>query len=725
MDQDRGMLRKLGPKTIAWLPWGLFGLTVVAGIGGAALRISNSPVLGNDPSQPLVILLIPLFAVVGALIASRRPEHPLGWIFCALSLLFCLEFFAEQYADRGILTAPGSLPAVLPVAWVQSWMLWVFWPAGIALFLILFPTGRPPSSRWRPVVWLAIAFAGTMVMVSALHPGPLSDPMRSKGYVSYNFRFLNPTGVPGSERLLMIPDTLARMGSYFLIVIAAVGLVIRLRGSTGEERQQLKWIAYVGSAIFLDVITFIALDTSGQHGVADVAFTALILLILIGIPAAAGIAILKYRLYDIDLVINKTLLYGAMAAFITVVYVAIVVGIGHLVGTGGKPNLALSILATALVAVVFQPVRERVQLVANRLVYGKRATPYEALSKFSERIASAYSGEEVLPRLAQTIAESTGAAHAVIWAKDGTENTTLASWPASNGSSIPASTTAASSSDRVVPVQDQGEVLGALSIRKARGDAVTPLDEKMLGDLASPAGVVLRNLKLTRELRAQLAEISVQTSELQASSARIIAAQDSTRRRLERNIHDGAQQHLVAIAVKLRLAATLAKRDPGRATRLLDELEVETHQALETLHALARGIYPPILRELGLESALRAQATRFSLPVDVSATRLTRYPSEVAAAAYFCCLEALQNVAKHAKATRVRIRLEDVGGELYFSVDDDGVGFDPLRVRNGSGLQNIADRLAALGGHLTVTPGPSGGTSLRGRVPVRNLEPVV
>jgi signal transduction histidine kinase len=282
-----------------------------------------------------------------------------------------------------------------------------------------------------------------------------------------------------------------------------------------------------------------------------------------------------------------------------------------------------------------------------------------------------------------------------------------------------------SNSDRSVPVQHQGELLGALSIRKAPGEAVTPIDEKMLTDLASPAGVVLRNLQLTRELRARLAEISVQNTELQASSARIIAAQDSTRRRLERNIHDGAQQHLVALAVKLRLAATLARRDPARATRLLDELEAETHQALETLHALARGIYPPILRELGLESAIRAQGARFSLPVEVSATGLTRYPSEVEGAVYFCCLEALQNVAKHAKAARVRIRLEDAGGELAFSVSDDGVGFDPLRVAHGSGLQNIADRLAALGGHLTVIPGPAGGTSLQGRVPVRNLEPVL
>jgi signal transduction histidine kinase len=508
--------------------------------------------------------------------------------------------------------------------------------------------------------------------------------------------------------------------------------VVRLVRARGDERQQLKWVAYVGSVIAVAVLGMMFLGAGGQFGLPgnpalqDFAFTVVLAGFVVGLPLATAIAVLKYRLYDIDLVINKSIVYGALAVFITTIYVAIVVGVGRLVGTGGRPNLGLSILATALVAVAFQPVRERLQRLANRLVYGKRATPYEALSEFSDRIASTYSDEQVLPRLAQTIAESTGAAQAVIWAREGTENRTLASWPQPNGSSIHSQevTGAVSSSDRIVPVQHQGEVLGALSIRKARGEAITPIDEKMLADLASPAGVVLRNVQLTRQLQERLDRISTQTTELQASSARIIAAQDSTRRRLERNIHDGAQQHLVAIAVKLRLAATLAKRDPVRATRLLDELEVETHQALETLHALARGIYPPILRELGLESAIRAQSARFSLPVEVSSAGLTRYPSEVEGAVYFCCLEALQNIAKHAKATSVRIHLANAGGDLTFSVEDDGVGFDPSRVRNGSGLQNIADRLAALGGLLTVVPRPGGGTSVQGRVPVRHLEPV-
>jgi signal transduction histidine kinase len=730
MAQDRGMLGILGPRTAAWLAFGLFGLTVVAGVSGAALRISNSPVLGNDPSQPIVILLIPVFAIVGALIASRRPEHALGWIFCGMSLLFCLEFFGEQYADRGILTAPGSLPAVLPVAWVQSWMLWVFWPAGIALFLILFPSGRPPSSRWWPVVWLAVVFAATMALSSALHPGPLSDPMRSKGYVSYNFGFLNPTGISGSERFLSIPDTLARMGSYFLIVIAATGLVIRLRRSTGEERQQLKWIAYVGSAILLDVITFIALDTSGQHRLADVAFTVLILLILVGIPAAAGIAILKYRLYDIDIVINKTLLFGAMAAFITVVYVAIVVGLGNLVGMGGKPNLGLSILATALVAIAFEPVRERVQRIANRLVYGKRATPYEVLSQFSHHVAGVYSSEEVLPRMARVLAEGTGAVRADVWIRLGDEIATAASWPPGKGPApAPVDITgqmlpAVPGLSRIVPVRHQGELLGALSTNKRPGEALTPIEEKLLADLASQAGIVLQSVRLSAELQARLTEISQQAGDLRASRQRIVAAQDAERRRLERNIHDGAQQNLVALTVKLRLATNLAKRDPERARVSVKELEAESDQALETLRALASGIYPPLLREHGLAAAVRAEAEKMPVRATVRADHLDRYAPDVEAAVYFVCLEALQNVTKHARASRVEIDIHSVSGELLFEVIDDGAGFDVAKDARGSGLRNMIDRIEGIGGRLQIRSAARQGTTVTGTVPVGALEAV-
>src|ERR1700730_4757234 len=723
MDHDRDVLGKLRPTTAAWLAWSLwasaFGLSVA------------STVVRQTPNSWFNATFFAL-ATTGAVIAWRRPANPIGWLYLAMSFLGALTTFAQQYAIRGLVEHPGSLPGAVYLAWLEQWSFWFVFPAGIALVLMLFPTGRPASPRWRPMVWISLGCALLMVVGSMFSPGDMSDALLPPSGPGADFGVQNPFGIDALAGALDVASSVGRLGAFLFILIAAVGLVFRLVRAQGDERQQLKWVAYVASAMAIGVLGTIFLGSSGPFGLPggpalqDFAFAILLAGFVVGLPVATAIAVLKYRLYDIDLVINKTLLFGAMAAFITLVYVAIVVGIGHLVGTSGKPNLGLSILATALVAVAFQPVRERVQRVANRLVYGKRATPYEVLSEFSDRIASTYSDEEVLPRLAQTIAESTGAAQAVILAKDGTENTALAYWPQTKRSSMaaPGTDSESSNSDRLVAVQHQGQLLGALSIRKARGEAVTPVDEKMLADLAAPAGVVLRNLQLTRELRARLAEISAQNTELQASSARIIAAQDSTRRRLERNIHDGAQQHLVAIAVKLRLAATLAKRDPARATRLLDELEVETHQALETLHALARGIYPPILRELGLESAIRSHGARFALPVDVSATNLTRYPAEVEGAVYFCCMEALQNVSKHAKATKVRIRLEDAGGELAFSVDDDGIGFDLSRVRQGSGLQNIADRLAALGGRFAVSAGPGGGSSLQGRLPVRNLEPV-
>ena len=717
------MLGKLRPTTAAWLAWSLWVLALGLSVSTLVLLVTNRSWWNATAWFAL--------STTGAVIASRRSANPIGWLYCAMGFLGALTTFAQQYAIRGLVDHPGSLPGAVYFAWLERWSLWFVFPAGIALVLLLFPTGRPASPRWRPFVWLSVTCALLMVIGSMFGPGRMGDALRPPSGPGADFGIVNPFGIGALGSVLDLADSVGRYGAFFLILIAAVGVVVRLVRARGDERQQLKWVAYVGSFIAVGVLGSAFLGSGGPFGFSgnpalqDFSFVLLLAGFEVGLPVATAIAVLKYRLYDIDLVINKTLLFGAMAAFITLVYVAIVVGLGRLVGTTGKPNLGLSILATALVAVAFQPVRERIQRVANRLVYGKRATPYEALSQFSDRLASTYSDEQVLPRLAQTIAESTGAVQAVIWAKDGAENTTLASWPAPNGSSMTApSITELSTSDRMVPVQHQGELLGALSIRKARGEAVTPVDEKMLADLASPAGVVLRNLQLTRQLQARLAEISTQTTELQASSARIIAAQDSTRRRLERNIHDGAQQHLVAIAVKLRLAATLARRDPARATRLLDELEVETHQALETLHALARGIYPPILRELGLESAIRSHGARFALPVDVSATNLTRYPAEVEGAVYFCCMEALQNVSKHAKATKVRIRLEDAGGELAFSVEDDGIGFDLSRVRQGSGLQNIADRLAALGGRFAVIARPGGGSSLQGRLPVRNLEPV-
>jgi signal transduction histidine kinase len=422
-------------------------------------------------------------------------------------------------------------------------------------------------------------------------------------------------------------------------------------------------------------------------------------------PITVGIAIVRHRLFDIDVVINKTFVYGTLAAFITLVYVAIVVGVGQLVGETG--NTALSILATAIVAVTFQPVRTRVQRLANRLVYGKRATPYEVLSEFSERIGGTYAAEELLPRMAQILAQGAGATEAAVWIEEEGRLRMDTTWPAEahrHADAAEVGEIESNGADLAVPVRHLGEVLGALSIRKRPGEPVSATERALVDDLAAQAGLVLRNVRLIEELRA--------------SRRRIVAAQDERAKKLERDIHDGAQQQLVALAVKQRIAASLVGKDDEKLRTMLEGLQAETTDALENLRDLARGIYPPLLADKGLAEALTAQARKAPIPVHVESDGIGRYPQEIESALYFCCLEALQNVAKYANATRVEVRLSESADELAFEVQDDGKGFDASSAKRGSGLQGMADRLEAVGGHLEVRSMPGAGTTVTGRVPV-------
>jgi len=307
-----------------------------------------------------------------------------------------------------------------------------------------------------------------------------------------------------------------------LLLLGVVSLVLRYRHGDSEQRQQLKWfIAGVGLFVFGLLAGGITAWPPPMVVAANVGLAAL--------PVSIGIAVLKYRLYDIDVVINRTLVYGALALFITAIYVAIVVGIGALIGSGGRPNLALSIVATAIVAVAFQPVRERIQKVANRLVYGKRATPYEVLSQFSERVAESYAADDVLPRMARVLADGTGAVRSDVWLRSGDLLRQASSWPQDSDPTEPARIVGGALPDvpgaaRVVEVRHQGELLGALTVTKRQGESLTPVEEKLLDDLASQAGLVLKNVGLTAELMQRL-------EELRASRQRLVAAQDEERRK--------------------------------------------------------------------------------------------------------------------------------------------------------------------------------------------------
>jgi len=307
--------------------------------------------------------------------------------------------------------------------------------------------------------------------------------------------------------------------------------------------------------------------------------------------------------------------------------------------------------------------------------------------------------------MARTLAEGTGASSATVWLGHGEELRPAASWPDGDVSAPAVEQTL------LLPVQHHGDQLGAISLVKPPGERLTSEEDRLARDLASQAGLVLHNVRLTDELRGRL-------NELRASRRRLVAAQDAARRRLERNIHDGAQQQLVALSVKTNLARILAGRDPERAATLVDSLRQDTERALEELAELASGLTPTALTELGLVEALRAQASRAALPITVQAPNRLEVPLDVATAIYFCVLEALQNVAKYAEASRALVRLDRNGDRVEFEVNDDGGGFDTSLTSYGTGLRGMADRLSALGGAMVVRSMPGPGTTVVGTVHV-------
>jgi signal transduction histidine kinase len=701
--------RTMTPRAAFWCALSIWMLTLATATTALiynhlhALPPRVSGGTGNALTSVVAVTFVVGFATVGALLAWKRPANPIGWLLSATGLSYAFAFI-------------GLLLLQFPRTRIWSnWLGWLwFFGIGFVVFvLLLFPTGTLPSRRWRPVGWAAAAALAGWAIGNAFAPTIISAGSPA---------LRNPIGVAGPAGHVF--DVLAGAGAALIVatgLAALVSLVFRYRRAGTVEREQLKWLVYAGGLIVAALLTEIpiaqilgssAASTNLQNAMSSGAIAL--------VPIAIGIAIFRYHLYDIDVVINKTLVYGSLAVFITGVYVAIVVGLGSLAQRGARPSVALSIAATAVVAVAFQPVRERVQRLANRLVYGRRATPYEVLADFAGRMAGAYAAEDLLPRMARILAEGTAATRADVWLKSGEVFHDGAAWPPDAPPLPPARATAADvpaypAADRILPVRYQGEVLGALSVSKRPGEALTPTEERLLSDLAAQVGLVLKNAGLREQLLARLEEI-------RASRLRLVAAQDAERRRIERNIHDGAQQQLVALAIKLSITESMIGTDTDGERELLAELRQEAAGAVEDLRDLARGIYPPLLASEGLVTALAAQARKAPVPTSVTADGVERYPQDVEAAVYFCVLEALQNVAKYAGATRAEVRLAVSGPDLEFTVTDDGAGFDPDSNAYGTGLQGMADRLHAHGGSLLVRSQPGHGTTVTGRLPVPALE---
>jgi signal transduction histidine kinase len=635
------------------------------------------------------IVAFGLFPVVGLLIAMRRPGNRLAWVLLVTGVVGFMPF--EEYGAH-------ALAVGLPLGnWSLGFASWTWVPmiglAGVFVPL-LFPDGHLPSGGWR---WVARAAAAGMILTSLtilLSPGTLGE----SGYPHVR----NPFGV---EALASVVD----LGYVFLVTIplgviaAAVSLGVRYRRSGPTERLQIRWFRLAAIVVAVAYVIALAVGLVDAPWVGSVQAVAISLFALL--PIAIGVAVLRYRLYDIDLVVRKTVVVAAIAAFFTLVYVGVVGGIGAIVQT--HATTVLSFVAAALVALLFQPVLAWARRFADRVVYGKRATPYEVLAHLGQNLAGTYAADDVVPRIAQVLGEGVGARRVGVLVTVSTGMRELASWPADAEHDTP--------DDRVVEVRDRGEVLGALAVSMPANDPIDPAREKLIEDLAAQAGLALRNVRLTTQLQAKVAELT-------AAQKRIVAAQDSERRRLERNIHDGAQQQLVALAVKARLARSLVGREDDKASVLLEQIGAETQDALEELRDLARGIYPPLLADKGLSAALEAQARKSPVPVRVQPDGIGRYEQGLEAAVYFSILEALQNTAKYARASRAAVELDERDGLLSFEVSDDGGGFDPTATRYGTGLQGIADRLSALGGSLDVRSAPGAGTTIAGSVPVGSRE---
>jgi signal transduction histidine kinase len=638
---------------------------------------------------------------LGLLLADRRPPNPIGWIFCALGVIAGTMALTTEYARWALIHEGGRPPGALYAAWLQEWV-WIPLIVGLGVVGWIFPEGRFLSRRWRAAMVVACALAAVPMVLNALLP-------RLTIFAGFD----NPVGLDEP----WVQGAVNASAGLVLPVLfgGAAAATVRFRRRRGDERQQIKWLLLavmaVGLAlVYYGIILGIILATGTDPSQGAVWPEYLAIASFLAVPISVAFGVLKYRLYDIDVVINKAAVYAVLAVFITGVYLTVVVAAGSLTGYASNP--VLSGIAAAIVALAFQPIRRGTQRLANRLVYGERATPYEVLAQLGDRLAGEYAADDVLDRIAAALAGGIGADRVVVWLDSAGELRPAAVWPrgarAAPIAASAAAPTATQEGMRSFPVRHQGEMLGAIGVHKPPSDPLTPADEKLVGDLAAQAGLVLRNARLIEDLRA--------------SRRRLVTAQDEERRRLERNIHDGAQQQLVALTVKARLAEQMIDRDPAKARDLVAQIGTETTGTLEDLRDLARGIYPPLLADKGLAAALEAQGRKAAVPIAVKADGVGRLDRDVEAGVYFCVLEALNNVAKYAGASHVDVRLWWQDGEVVFEVGDDGVGFDPAARGYGTGLRGMADRLEALGGTLEVRSAPKGGTQILGRVPAARVE---
>lgn len=689
-------------------------MSIVSGLAGSiTIVVVDGPEALIETFAAHIALIAVGFGVFAWLVLPHQPRNGAVWVLTwsawfggiyvvAVTWLISLASAAGlDYAETIGMTASDAVSAVGDVAVVPLFLVGMTTVQPLILPVtlgwLLFPDGRLPSERWRWVAWVTVG------VITAASVGLTFGQFVPGAGIALDADQSEIAGWKGG--LLDVAAVLVMAA----VVLSLYSLVIRFRRADDQTRRQYRWIMWGGAALAVSIFhTAFVGDPFASPSDAAVLMGETVLIV------CYGIAITKYRLYDIDVIISKTFVYGTLAAFIGGVYVAVVVGVGSAFGDATDPNPVLAVAATALVAVAFQPLRVRLQRVANRIVYGKRATPYEVLSEFSRQVAA--TDEALLEPVPRSLVEGTAASQAAIWTVDDGRLEQLSAWPQSAGASIQLTSEGVEpvieGADIVFPVVEGGELLGALSISSEQGQELGKPDVELAQELSSGVGLALRNIRLTRDLEERVRQ-------LRGSRRRIVAVQDETRRSLERDLHDGAQQRLVALKVKLALAGQVATTDGAiRTAAFLHDLSEQADHAIAELREFARGIYPPLLEAEGLVVALQSEAGRAPIVVDIAAEGIGRYPKSVEATVYFCVVEALGNVIRHSGASSAQVGLRDVDGVLHFEVRDAGSGFDPEGVTSGWGIVNMTDRVDAAAGRLVVDSSPGTGTVVRGSIPV-------
>jgi signal transduction histidine kinase len=679
----------------ARLAWGIVGLTTIAVLLDTVFTAAHPGLLSEatwaDHGWPLAPLAGMGCALMGALIISRYPKHMLGWLLCAASLL-SVTLAADAYT-LWVLdgTGPGSPYWAHVIDWASPLLGWPAFTALIMIFLIS-PTGHLASRRWRWAVWVTLVGLGVRT-VGNLTMSP-ADFVPDEQYKGFSL----------STVLLTIGYLLVAAG----LVASSVSLVLRLRCARDDERRQLLWIT--SSAVFLAIGVVVILVVPRIQGEEGTWLAALPLrLAQLAVPLCVAVAVLRHRLLQIDLIVNRALMVTLATGLTATGYVFLVVVVGSAVGRGAG-GFWPSLIATALVAMAFQPLHHRVVRLADRLAYGTAAAPYEALADFSRRLRDKPDPAALLPAVAEAAAQAVNADRAVVSVHVEAGPDRVVAWPRLGPED-------ASSSRVAIPVVDHGERLGAITVEMAAGHPLRPRDQRLLADLADQAAMAFRNAQMTAELSAEVERLSAHTDELDQSRKRLISAGDAERSRVERAIASQVIPHLAPLPDRLRQLSQPHLEDATAldATQVAPLL-TSMNNAVASLREITRGVFPAQLTRAGLPTALGTLLARPGLPGPQSLTIEDsavgrRFDPRVEAAAYFCVAE-----ASRAFDYPVTVVLSVQGERLHLSLSGTDGG--------GLSLRHMRDRVEATGGSVT-TVGRDGCTFVEVRAPLTRSLPVL